>query len=220
LITIDCQKNNLADIDLSSNFLLNILSCQYNNLFALDLMNNTNLRQLDCSNNQISTLNVSNNMNLFSFNCSHYQLLELNISNNNNLNIIPSSFDATNNNLNCIQVDNALYSNQNWSSQIDPSAYFSNNCNALLSGQYVNAESIDELKVYPNPVGDVLTIDLENTHFNVTVEIYNTFGRLVMVRDFEELNRTNLNLDLNTGVYMINLKSDDGFEKSKKIIKS
>jgi Leucine-rich repeat (LRR) protein len=219
LLSIDCKNNNLSDIDLSSNFLLNILSCQDNNLSDLDLVININLRQLDCSNNHISNLNVSNNTNLFALNCSNNQLSELNVSNNNNINIISSSFDATNNNLNCIQVDNAFYSTQNWSSQIDPSAYFSNNCIAL-SGQYVNAESIDELLAYPNPVGEVLTIELEKTHFNVTMEIYNTFGRLVMVQDFKELIRTDINLNLNTGVYMVTLRSDEGMEKSTRIIKS
>jgi Leucine-rich repeat (LRR) protein len=219
LLNVDCKNNNLSDIDLSSNFLLNILSCQDNNLTDLDLMSNTILRQLDCSNNQISILNFSNNMNLFALNCSNNQLLELNISNNNNMNIISSSFDATNNNLTCIQVDNPFYSTQNWSSQIDPSAYFSNNCTAL-NGQYINADTKDELSVYPNPVGEVLTIQLEKNHSNVTVEIYNTFGRLVMVQSFEELSRTNINFDLDAGVYMLNLKSDDGFEKSTKIIKS
>jgi hypothetical protein len=65
-----------------------------------------------------------------------------------------------------------------------------------------------------------LTIELEKTHFNVTLEIYNTFGRLVLVQNFEELNRANINFDLNIGVYMLTLKSDEGMEKSTRIIKS
>ena len=219
LITIDCNNNSLSDIDLSFNLMLSVLYCQYNDLSDLDLTINTNLQQLDCSSNQISTLNVSNNSILFALNCSNNQLLELNIANNNNINILSSAFDATNNNLNCIQVDDAVYSNQNWSSQIDVSAYFSINCIAL-GGQYANAEFIDELTVYPNPVGEVLTIELEKTYFNVTLEIYNTIGRLVMVQNFEELNRANINFDLNTGIYMLTVKSDEGMEKSTRIIKS
>ncbi|MCH2023564.1 MAG: T9SS type A sorting domain-containing protein [Saprospiraceae bacterium] len=219
LLTLDCNNNNLTDIDLSFNLMLNLLYCQDNKLSDLDLSVNTDLQQLDCSSNQISTLNVSNNSYLSTFNCSNNQLTELNIANNNNNNIQSSSFDAKNNNLNCIQVDDAHYSMQNWSTKIDSFAYFSISC-IVLGEQTSNTEYLGTLKVYPNPVGEVFTVELEKTYFNVTLEIYNVFGRRVIVKNFKEFKYGNINLDLNSGVYILTIKSEEGMAKSTSIIKS
>ena len=59
LKTLRCNKNNLTELDLSSNTLLESLACDNNNISSLNLNNCPNLREVYCTYNGLRTLYVS-----------------------------------------------------------------------------------------------------------------------------------------------------------------
>jgi Leucine-rich repeat (LRR) protein len=215
---LDCNTNAIDDLQLGMNNLLEYIACNNNKLNVLDVIDNTELRVFDCSNNQINYLDLSQNVNLTAMNCANNQLSTLNVANNNNGNIASALFDAKNNNLQCIEVDDPTQATQNWNTQIDAWSYFGSNCMAL-GGQNVNTEFIDELTVYPNPVENVLTVDLGEAYESVTVEIYNALGALVMTQNFKEMTKENINLSLNAGIYTIRINTPKGQSSITRLVK-
>ncbi|WDF45721.1 T9SS type A sorting domain-containing protein [Chryseobacterium sp. KACC 21268] len=74
----------------------------------------------------------------------------------------------------------------------------------------------ENIKLYPNPVKDVLKMNLPNGEKVSSVEVYNTVGQKVAeYRNVEEVNLS----PLKSGNYIINLKSMSGKTYSSKIIK-
>ena len=82
LTYLDCDINQLTDLDVSQNTALTYLICNNNQLTALDVSQNTALTHLDCRYNQLMDLNVSQNTGLTYLNCSKNQLMDLNVSQN------------------------------------------------------------------------------------------------------------------------------------------
>ena len=80
LISLDCQKNQLASLDVSNLTKLTVLTCNENQLTKLDVSSLTKLSNLNCQNNQLTTLDVSQNAALWDLRCSNNQLTELNVS--------------------------------------------------------------------------------------------------------------------------------------------
>ena len=77
-------------------------------------------------------------------------------------------------------------------------------------------ESVDngELAVFPNPVKDVLTINYDKAIRQI--DVYDVFGKLV--KTFKTVsNSINLS-ELSSGVYMLNMQTEDGLV-IKKIVK-
>ena len=56
------------------------LNCNYNQLTDLDISNNTALTYLNCRNNQLTTLDVSNNTALTTLYCDYNQLIATTIN--------------------------------------------------------------------------------------------------------------------------------------------
>ena len=93
--------------------------------------------------------------------------------------------------------------------------YFDNltvNGETLAVADFANSA----VAVYPNPVKDILTIDLPNGELATKVEIYNTAGQQIKV--FSDVKEINLN-SLESGLYIVNIKSNNGKTFSKKIVK-
>jgi Secretion system C-terminal sorting domain/Beta-propeller repeat len=61
------------------------------------------------------------------------------------------------------------------------------------------------LIAYPNPVSDILTIDLENHFSKVEVTITNSLGQEVGKKDFENTTEINLSINGELGIYFIKL---------------
>jgi hypothetical protein len=91
-----------------------------------------------------------------------------------------------------------------------------------------NVLSIDEespfnsIRIYPNPVKDVLTIaNFQNVDLK-TIEIYNILGNLVVqvnTKDLSFNNNLQLNVsDLNEGLYLTKLIAKDDQSKTQKLI--
>lgn len=62
------------------------------------------------------------------------------------------------------------------------------------------------INFYPNPVKDILTIDLTETHKGISYSIYNINGQIIEQKELLFDNPLNINLsDLNSGIYIIQL---------------
>ncbi|MBO6051940.1 MAG: T9SS type A sorting domain-containing protein [Bacteroidales bacterium] len=88
--------------------------------------------------------------------------------------------------------------------------------NVEISDSPVNVESVDEsvLAIFPNPVSDVLTINYDKAISQI--DVYDVNGKLV--KTFTTVGSTVNVSDLSSGVYMLNMQTEDGLVV-KKIVK-
>ncbi|MFA7686356.1 MAG: T9SS sorting signal type C domain-containing protein [Moheibacter sp.] len=165
--TLHCEGNLLTEIDLSQNTALEYLYCDFNsnltelnvngctslkeirasfcNLKSLPLAGSPALEYLNSSFNSLINIDVSQNTNLYFLRLTENNLQGLNLKNGNNLNF--TSFRASgNSDLTCIQVDDETWANANWSSEIDETTSFSDDCpyvTWLINDQWSNASGPD-----------------------------------------------------------------------------
>lgn len=86
-----------------------------------------------------------------------------------------------------------------------------------------NTEEINEniaVSVYPNPaVNDVFVdLSLENVSDNVNLQVVDIQGKVVMTQNFANVKSDKLQLNvtnLNTGVYVINIRTEEGFTSAR-----
>ncbi|WP_298777478.1 choice-of-anchor Q domain-containing protein [uncultured Polaribacter sp.] len=213
LTILSIGNNSLMNLNLSANKALQELYCYNNSLTSLNLSANTALKRINVSQNIITNLDLSNNIVLGKIDVAYNQLTSLNIANGNNSNMYWYDFDAKNNpNLLCIQVDDVTYSTNNFS-QIDAIASFSTNCNSTAS--IIDNELNSSINVYPNPVVDLLTINLTLGKKLSKVQVFNLLGKKIM--EF-----TNKTLDLkaiSSGIYLLKIESSKGEIAVRKIMK-
>ena len=83
----------------------------------------------------------------------------------------------------------------------------------------VNEVSIkaDQLKVYPNPVQDILTISYDQKILSVAV--YNASGQLVLTKEINDTKGTMDVSKLLSGVYLVKIHAVNDFVKTVKVIK-
>ena len=165
LSSLLCRQNQLDTLDISQNSFLNTLDCRNNNLTVLDVSQNSNLTNLVCRNNLISNIDISQNTSLISLNCRNNVLTNLDLRNGNNTNF--TSFDCRyNDSLYCISVDDSIWSISNWG-LIPNYSFFTNNCNNIPDGFTSIPDSIFEDRLidlgYDNVHdGEVLTFNISN----------------------------------------------------------
>ena len=80
-------------------------------------------------------------------------------------------------------------------------------------------ESMFEIKVYPNPTTDHLNIELGKYYENVSVSIENSLGQAVLRNTFHNLEKINIPLQLNKGLYFLTLNCSKGINMYKVIIR-
>ena len=97
---LDCRRNKLTTLNLSSNTALTSLDCYNNQLTSLDVSGNTALSSLNCWSNQLTSLDVSGNTALTSLRCGGNFLTSLDVSGNAAL----TSLDCDNNQLTALDL--------------------------------------------------------------------------------------------------------------------
>lgn len=76
----------------------------------------------------------------------------------------------------------------------------------------------NNIKIYPNPVNNTITIDIDNFS-PLELNLYDIIGRLILKQNlFNRINKVDLNKIIN-GIYFLNLKNDKGTIYIQKIIK-
>ncbi|QRM89330.1 T9SS type A sorting domain-containing protein [Lacinutrix sp. WUR7] len=84
----------------------------------------------------------------------------------------------------------------------------------------IDNELNNHIKIYPNPVKDILTINLGENHSKVNIKIHNVLGQKVMNYEFENKQVLEINTSsFSNGMYFLNIKTDDNKTKEFKIIK-
>ncbi|MFK5878804.1 MAG: T9SS type A sorting domain-containing protein [Flavobacteriaceae bacterium] len=206
LQTILCGTNNLSNIDVSSKLDLRILFCFDNNLIEMDVSNNTLLLQYYVYNNSITNIDLSQNPELTRVRCQNNLLNTLNLKNGNNTNI-NQFFAYGNPNLLCVDVDDEIYATTNWTS-IDMQTIFSEDCAFALSATNETIQS--EFSIYPNPVNDILTINLSNSlSSEASIKIYDLLGKLILVEEINnQKNQINIS-KLKNGNYFIKIETEN-----------
>ncbi len=217
LTTINAGFNPLSNFDISTNINLEQLYCNNLNLSSLDISNNLDLEWLRCQNNNLTDLDLSDFENLTILDCSNNNLTNLNIQNGNNTAIIEEKFHTSGNpGLSCIFVDDISYSTTTWT-DIDATSIFVEiqaECDAALSVS--NKEFELAINLYPNPVTNLLTIEISNDIQLKKISLFDIIGKQISIE--ENSNTISLKY-LPSGVYFVKLQDVDGNSITKKIIK-
>lgn len=231
-----CRNNMLSNINLSLMPNLSQIDCSYNYIQNLNFNNHNLLYQLVCNNNQLTSLSFSSHL-LF-LDCSNNQINDLDISstdfeiggdwiggcdfsNNPITNLIANNdiayvgFIDFNNTPNlqsiCCKTINFDYF------QYKVNQYGYDNCsistNCVLKNQNFNIEDIFVL--FPNPAKDILTIQTKENIEVSSINIYNTFGQLVLlIPNAKDISTIDVS-SLKTGNYFIKVLSDKGVSSTK-----
>ena len=151
LTSLNCNFDQLTELDVSKNTALTSLSCAGNQLTELDVSNNTALTSLSCGGKQLTELDVSNNTALTSLSCGGSQLTELDVSNNTALTYL----DCRSNQLTELDVSNntaltLLYCDGNQLTELDVSK------NTALEYLSCDSNQLTELDVSKNTALEIL----------------------------------------------------------------
>lgn len=224
---LDFKSNQLTTIDLSNNTALDYLNGNDNLLTSIDLTNNAMLSDLNLTNNQLTSLDLSANLSLSGVAVAGNSLTSLDLSGNSGLTAVDCQnnnlsalnvangntaalfifFAQGNENLTCIQIDEGAAPGFLWIK--DDAAEYSSDCESL-SVDYVDSNRI---KIYPNPVSDVLQIS-SHTGFDM-VRIYDTTGKEVLTSDYSKTVDVS---HLTKGIYFVKVLTN-GSTYYQKIIK-
>ena len=228
-----CDYNNLTSLDVSKNLKLEFLECTINQLTILDVSKNLNLQDLYCPANSLTSLDVSKNLNLEILRCAYNQITSLDLSKNSKLTTLMSfsnkltSLNLKNENntliktmmvkdnldLTCIEVDDIEFSKNNEGWIKETGAIYSENCGLLGTDPVVSKK---EIVCYPNPVSNILNIEIPNIANVNSISVYDALGKRVLVEKmyFEQLDLSLLNKGLYTVIVEV-----DGAVFTKKIVK-
>ncbi|MDF1673737.1 MAG: T9SS type A sorting domain-containing protein, partial [Vicingaceae bacterium] len=77
----------------------------------------------------------------------------------------------------------------------------------------------DNVQIYPNPVEDILTINLGGISTAATVNVKNILGATVKTEMFTSNNQFQLNLDIEAGVYFVEIFVDGNHFATKRIVR-
>jgi Leucine-rich repeat (LRR) protein len=188
-----CFSNELTSLDVSNNLELKVLDCgawttehPANSFTELDLTNNINLEQLDCEYAFLDSpvdIDLSNSSNLVHVNLVYSNLSSLNIANGNNENLGLNTHYST---IDCINVDSeaiatiANADENDWTEEDE--VIYSADC----AGIGVAEEEYAAISVYPNPVKDMLYVNLGSSPLHKVV-LYNVLGQEILVSTDSEI---------------------------------
>ncbi|WP_253255039.1 LPXTG cell wall anchor domain-containing protein [Listeria ivanovii] len=82
MVTLNCNSNQITNLDISKNVKLKTLYCDQNQLTSIDFSKNLELEILDCAQNQLTSIDVSKNLKLETLYGQVNQLTNLDISKN------------------------------------------------------------------------------------------------------------------------------------------
>jgi len=147
-------------------------------------------------NNVDNTVNHTLNTLTSNANAASYQWLDCDNGNSPLVGENNQSFTATINGTYAVQVT------QNGC--VDTSS-----CIVINTVGIINNTFKHDVVVYPNPTKGAVNIDLGVVYNNVTIEVYDVYGKLVLNQKYFDENFIQLNLNEPSGLYFVKLQSDD-----------
>lgn len=182
LETLALKDNFITDLDVSQNTALTSFDCRINQLTSLDVSQNTALNYLDCYNNQLSNLDVDQNTALTVLSCGTNQISNLDVSQNS----ILVQLLCDDNQLTSLNVKNGnnsnvttFYANNNPSLnciEVDDAAYSAANW-TFIDAQTSFSEDCSTLSVIDNTF-NALTIYPNPASGIVNIKTQNTIVTL------------------------------------------
>jgi len=206
--------NNLTSLDASNNVKLTNLSCTRNDLSSLDVSSCTELVTLYSSSNQLTNIDVSNNYKLERMSLDSNLLSKLDISLNTSLSHLylgdmPTLFDV------CVWTDPFPIDGIQVDTSGSPNVNFTTE--GCLGITALNLPKHKEILIYPNPVYEILTIEVEQSEI-YTVEVNSINGQLIFRTEMEASSRQLDISSFNKGVYFLTVRAK-GFVKTEMIVK-
>jgi hypothetical protein len=77
----------------------------------------------------------------------------------------------------------------------------------------------NSIKILQNPIKDNLSIEFDEIHSKLEVSIFDLAGKSVFDSNYTNTNKINIDLKLNSGVYIINIKNKNNLKADLKFIK-
>lgn len=185
LDTLDCERNQLDTIDLSSNTSLVFLNVFLNKLSILDISENILLEEVHCDYNPLTNLDVAKNVELKILSCSGGKLVSLDLSENKLL----EELNCRSNDLSILELPGNssirdLFCDFNELNELDISS------EASLESLECRSNQLTQLDLSNNPVLKVLHCD-----FNLlsTLDISKNPGLKLLHVDSNQLESLILN---------------------------
>lgn len=195
LVNLDLSGNNISSLDLSNCPNLEMIAVSYNDLTSMDLGDIAYVKALDCNNNLLTSLDLSNFFNLQNVYCQNNQLTTLSTKNG----IIEDFIDFSGN-----PDLESICSDANEIVYIKNQCLQNGNDESIVS-DCVEPESRFSIAMYPNPVGNQLTIDSDSVVSKVEIFGINS---LRVMRD-ESGSKTIDMTNLEAGIYFVNVHVGD-----------
>ncbi len=90
---------------------------------------------------------------------------------------------------------------------------------AISNAEIIDSKNVINISIYPNPVADILQIDLATISKNERVELYNAYGILVLSKRLINI-KNDINVSkLNNGIYHLQIVEKNKIILTKNIIK-
>lgn len=202
--------NQISTAPLPSSSDLYELTLSNNYIQDIDVSVCPNLQELFLDGNLLTTLDVSNNPSLLDLSVANNpNLTYINMQNGNNMGL--GTIDFSNlPNLDTVCVDDLSFTDLTdlILNQVGHSVNFVDNCSSS-----VREDRVDSFRINPNPVRDVLDIDIITGIKKVS--IYDTTGKLIISGKKNNINTSNLD----AGLYFIRILTGDNKILSTKFIK-
>ena len=220
------QSNQLTAIDISNQAAMEIFFCIGNQITSLDFSNNTALQRVYCNNNLLTSLDFSTNLQFFDLGCrNNPNLTSIKIKNGMQQVFGPDMYQPNTCWDGCPNLTNICAD----SAEIPDLQSYLASCGINTSGININSACVlgneafgnQSIKVFPNPVEGVLTIDLTSSSAEFRkVIVYNVLGETVFEHQLFPLSINEIDVStLPTGMYMAALQNE--YQKSfVKIIKN
>ena len=215
ITTLDVSSNGITDLSPLTSSTFSVIAKTSGKTKTIEKTTAMALEEIVLSDNNFDVIDVSSlgNLKVVKLN-NNPNLITVNLKNGNNAAI--TKFNSSNTpNLSCILVDdvNAGYLST-WTKDTK-SVFVADEADCRARVLSINSvELSNNISLYPNPVNDILQINISNNIEIQNIEIYNVIGRRILETKLKEINLS----QFNAGIYLLKIKTSKGVV-SKKVIK-
>ena len=84
------------------------------------------------------------------------------------------------------------------------------NCVAVTILTATFMEDGNQVRLYPNPTSSDVTIDFDRIQKSIRLRLFDSIGRLIQTKSYQDIRDIRLQMPLFSGVYMVELNSENG----------